>query len=136
MIKVIYHTLDAHTGAALLVMESHYNITFQIIENKEEQKQPRPVLILNFKDKKWRIYQRSLVMSLLCAHWLTVDAPMANATKSVMDVTVMETPACFMVSATFSGSGFCFSGADRLFHASIITNMSSTPKPVNHTVYR
>ena len=58
-----------------------------------------------------------------------MEAPIAKATKSVTDVTVIETPACFIVSATFSGSGFCFSAADRLFQASMITNISSTPKP-------
>lgn len=74
-----------------------------------------------------KIYQLKVFNSIQVPR--TVVEPMANATKLVMDVTVMDTPACFKVRATLMGSSSCFSAAVRLFHASIITNISSTPRP-------
>lgn len=61
---------------------------------------------------------------------LTVDAPMAKATMSVTEVTVTDTPACFIVMATCSGrESFCSPGV-RFFQASTMTNISSTPIPI------
>ena len=51
------------------------------------------------------------------------------ATKSVNEVTVIDTPECLRAMATFCGISFLFCRGVRLFHASTITNMSSTPRP-------
>ena len=60
---------------------------------------------------------------------LTVVAPIPKATISVIDVTVMDTPACFRACPACCSSGSFLSDADRRFHACIITNASSTPRP-------
>ena len=68
--------------------------------------------------------------------YLTVDAPIAKATKSVMDVTVIETPACCMAIAIFTLRSFLLCRAVRLFQASIMTNISSTPRPAKQKIYQ
>ena len=61
----------------------------------------------------------------------TVDPPIANATMSVTDVTVIETPACFNVSPIRSSTGSARSLGVSWRRDSTITNMSSTPIPAN-----
>lgn len=57
----------------------------------------------------------------------TVDDPMMKAMTSVIEVTVIETPACFNIIPTFSGSGRFLQLSSSSFQHVIITNMSSTP---------
>lgn len=59
----------------------------------------------------------------------TVDPPIAKATISVTEVTVMETPACFSVSPIRSSTGRALSLGVSCRSDSTITNMSSTPIP-------
>ena len=59
---------------------------------------------------------------------LTVEAPTAKTTISVMEVTVIATPACFMVWPIFCGILFsCRSELFKLSKLCMITNMSSMP---------
>ena len=58
----------------------------------------------------------------------TVEEPTAKTTISVMEVTVMATPACFMVWPIFCGILFsCRSELFKLSKLCMITNMSSIP---------
>ena len=58
---------------------------------------------------------------------ITVEMPTAKAAISDIDVTVTDTPACFIVSAilTLIGSSGCFRSTR--FQDSMTTNESSTP---------
>ena len=72
----------------------------------------------------------SIIILYACILWLlAVDPPIPNATISVIDVTVIETPAWRNDKAMRSSTGkSCCFGVSRLY-ASTITNMSSTPIP-------
>lgn len=61
---------------------------------------------------------------------LTVVAPIPKAQMSVREVTVMDTPACFIVMAIRSWIGRSLYVKGRLLYAPMITNRSSTPIPV------
>ena len=64
----------------------------------------------------------------------TVKAPRENARMSVIEVTVIDTPACFKVLPIFSSSVKDFLlGSARIFcQHSEMTNMSSIPIPERH----
>ena len=66
---------------------------------------------------------------------LTVEPPMPNATISVMEVTVTDTPACLRARAIRSSRGSFCSSSVRLLHAPTITNISSTPIPVEKNLF-
>ncbi len=81
--------------------------------------------------KDWR---RKTRIVQYCLEWtgcrtaLTVVAPTPNTMKSVMDVTVMATPACFMVRPMADGaSSEATSEGSKLSKHCIMTNMSSMP---------
>ena len=54
---------------------------------------------------------------------------MAKAMTSVMEVMVIETPACFIMVAILFSSGSFRSSSVSITQASQITNISSTPIP-------
>ena len=65
---------------------------------------------------------------------LTVVQPTAKAMKSVTEVTVMATPACFIVCATRS---MAVSGiGSKLSNVLTITNISSTPTPMKYESHK
>ena len=59
----------------------------------------------------------------------TVVAPMAKASRSVTEVMVIATPACFIVRPSFLPNCSSLSTLSRLSKACMITNMSSMPTP-------
>lgn len=61
----------------------------------------------------------------------TVVAPTAKAAKSVTEVIVMLTPACFIVVPILIGKDLFDSSLSRLFQHWTMTNMSSIPMPSN-----
>ena len=63
--------------------------------------------------KLWKFIFKYLNHLFLNGFFLTVVDPMRKAAVSVSDVTVMDTPACFIVSAIRRGMGrSCCSGGN------------------------